>query len=114
MASARHVSERLAARPFYPEGRSGRALMRLALAAYRAGNDAGSGYAPYRDEPGDDTIDEAIACAERDGWELVLPRSTSDEVAVLRNGDGEWMAIGGDAMDRNAWAVDITNAMEED
>ena len=78
-----------------------------ALAAWRTGNDSGRGYAPYTDEAGEDTIDEAVACAERDGWTLVLDRNTSDDVAVLRNGDGELMAIGGDAHGRGAWAVII-------
>jgi len=81
--------------------------MRQALALYRAGNDAGRGYAPYTDEAGDDTIAEAVACAERDGWEVVLARETSSDVVVLRNGDSEWLAIGGDAMGRGAWAVEI-------
>ena len=85
--------------------------MALAVAAYRAGNNAGSGYAPYRDEAGEDTIAEAVACAERDGWTLVLDRISSETVAVMRNGDGELMAIGGDAMGRGAWAVDITSAV---
>jgi hypothetical protein len=82
--------------------------MARAVEAYRAGNNRGEGYAPYTDEAGDDTIDEAIACAERDGWSLLLERCLSDDVAVLRNGDGELMAIGGDAMGRGAWAVPLS------
>jgi len=85
--------------------------MAQAVAAYRAGNDAGAGYAPYRDEPGEDTVNNAVEAAERDGWELVLSRRTSDDVALLRNADGEWMAIGGDGMGRNAWAVDVSTAL---
>ena len=50
--------------------------------------------------------------ADWDGWTLVLERTNSDAVAVLRNGDGELMAIGGDAMGRGAWAVDITSAVQ--
>ena len=83
--------------------------MAVAVAAYRDGNNRGAGYAPYTDEPGEDSIEEAVACAERDGWTLVLDRTNSDTVAVLRNGDGELLAIGGDAMGRGAWAVDITS-----
>jgi hypothetical protein len=79
--------------------------MTQALEAYRAGNNAGMGYAPYQDEPGE----AAVEAARRvDGWEVVLDRNTSDDVVVLRNGDGELLAIGGDAMGRGAWAVDIT------
>ena len=81
--------------------------MAEAVTAYRDGNNRGAGYAPYTDEPGDDTIEEAVACAERDGWTLVLDRTNSETVAVLRNGDGELMAIGGDASGRRAWAVDL-------
>ena len=89
--------------------------MRQAVYAYRCGNNAGAGYAPYADEPGDGSVEEAVAAAERvDGWALVLERSTSEDVAVLRNADGEWMAIGGDAMGRGAWAVDITTAVRRD
>jgi hypothetical protein len=86
--------------------------MAVAVAAYRDGNNRGAGYAPYTDEPGEDSIEEAVACAERDGWTLVLDRTNSDTVAVLRNGDGELLAIGGDAMGRGAWAVDITSAVQ--
>jgi hypothetical protein len=81
--------------------------MRTAIAAYRAGNHAGEGYAPYTDEAGDDTIESAAAAAERDGWTVLLDRRTSDEVLVLRNGDGELLAIGGDAAGHGAWAVPI-------
>ena len=72
--------------------------MAVAVAAYRDGNNRGAGYAPYTDEPEEDSIEEAVACAERDGWTLVLDRTNSDTVTVLRNGDGELLAIGGDAM----------------
>lgn len=78
---------------------------------YRKGNDAGLGYAPYTDEertPEDDSIDFAIECAKRDGWELILSRDTSEDVAVLGNEDDELMAIGGDAMGVGAWAVIIS------
>lgn len=81
--------------------------MSAALSAWRHGNDAGSGYAPYTDEAGDDTIDEAVRCATRDGWTVVLDRTSSDTIVVLRNDDGEWMGIGGDAMGCGAWAVDL-------
>lgn len=81
--------------------------MSEALARYNRGNDRGLGYPPYTDDTSDDTIKEAIACAERDGWTLLLARDTSDQIAVLQNDDGELMAIGGDAGGRMAWAVDI-------
>ena len=45
--------------------------MAAAVAAYRAGNDRGEGYAPYTDERGEDTVDAAVEAAQRvDGWEL--------------------------------------------
>ncbi len=81
--------------------------MTEALRLYRIGNNTGCGYSPYTDEASDDTIDSAVEAASRDGWELVLDRTNSDEVAVLRNGDGEMMAIGGDAVGHGAWAVMI-------
>ena len=87
--------------------------MTRAVEAYRAGNNAGRGYAPYTDEPGEDTIEAAVEAAQRmDGWEVVLDRRTSDDVVVLRNADGELMAIGGDAQGRGAWAVDISGAVQ--
>ena len=73
---------------------------------FRQGNDAGMGYAPYADVPGDDTIEAAVAAAEADGWELVLASRSTSDVTVLRNGDGELMAIG----DANGpWAVIISD-----
>jgi len=83
-----------------------------AIKAYELGNGQGLGYAPYTDEPGDDTVDEAIECAERDGWELVLSAESTSHVAVLRNGDGKLLAIGGDGKSNGAWAVDITALIE--
>ena len=73
-----------------------------ARALYRAGNDAGRGYSPSDD----DTVDGAIAGL---GGTLVLARATTDDVAVLAV-DGELVAVGGDAMGREAWAVDIVTA----
>jgi hypothetical protein len=103
------LSEARPGRAHYGEedARMATITMVQAVEAYRAANNRGEGYAPYTDEAGEDTIDEAIACAERDGWSLLLERHTSDDVAVLRNGDGEHMAIGGDAMGRGAWAVSL-------
>lgn len=73
---------------------------------FRLGNDAGDGYAPYTDVPGDDTIDAAIEAAAADGWEVELRGETTSDVTVLRNGDGERMAIG----DVNGpWAVPISD-----
>lgn len=86
--------------------------MAAAVAAYRDGNDRGAGYAPYTDKEREDTIAEAVACAERDGWTVVLDRTNSDTVSVLRSAEGKLMAIGGDAMGRGAWAVDITGAVQ--
>ncbi len=84
-----------------------------ALRLYRAGNDAGAGYSPYTDVAGDDTIDSAVIAAEADGWERVLDRTTSDAVVVLRDADGDLLAIGGGAMGRGAWAVVISEEAVE-
>jgi hypothetical protein len=81
-----------------------------AAKAFRIGNNRGEGYAPYTDEAGDDTIDEAVRCFKADGWTVVFERYTSEEVAVVRNADGEYVAIGGDATGRGAWAVPIEQA----
>jgi hypothetical protein len=91
------IESRLGARLTQSEARS----------RYTRGNNEGLGYAPYTDDAGDDTIEEAVAAAQRDGWELILARETSEDVAVLRDADGGLMAIGGDAMGNGAWAVDI-------
>lgn len=82
--------------------------MAQALRLYRAGNDAGLGYAPYADEACDDSIDEAVACAEADGWTVVLHRETSEAVLVSDGPGGGTMAIGGDAFGMGAWAVIIS------
>lgn len=80
---------------------------------YTRGNNAGCGYAPYADVAGDDTIEAAVEAAQADGWTLVLSRETSDDVAVLRDGDGALMGIGGDAHGNGAWAV-ILSEVESD
>ena len=85
-----------------------------AVRLYRIGNNAAVGYAPYTDEPGADAIDAAVEAVGAEGWEVVLPRRNSDEVVVLRDGGGALLAIGGDAMGRNAWAVDLDRAREVD
>jgi hypothetical protein len=82
--------------------------MKQAVEAFNLANSRGEGYAPYTDDVTDDSIEQAVAAAERDGWVEVLARETSQDVVLLRNGDGEYMAIGGDAMGRNAWATPIT------
>ena len=78
-----------------------------ANAAFQVGNNRGEGYAPYTDEAGDDTIDEAVRCFVADGWTVVFDRHCSNDVAVVRNADGEFVAIGGDASGNGAWAVSI-------
>ena len=78
--------------------------------AYGVGDAAGRGFSFSGDGGGDDTVDDAIAYALRDGWILERRHDGSDDVAVLRHEDGRWIAIGGDGMGRQAWAVDITSA----
>ena len=81
-----------------------------ANAAYRAGNDRGEGYAPYADVPGDDSVADAVAAAGADGWEVELRPDNTSDVVVLRNADGDLLAIGGDAVGHGAWAVIIHDA----
>jgi hypothetical protein len=84
---------------------------------YALGNNSGHGYAPYTDvpmQPGDESIAAAIEAAQADGWEIEIERETSEDVAVLRNGDGEMMAIGGEADGSGAWAVIISDVDQED
>lgn len=71
---------------------------------YRAGNDAGRGFAPDGE-----TVDEAVASYVEAGGALVLARHDSDEVAVVSSpwSDHTLIAIGGDAGGRNAWAVEL-------
>ena len=68
-------------------------------------NNAGHGYAPYTDVAGDDTVDAAVEAAEADGWDLVGEEPGS--IKILRNGDGEYMGIGGDGSGKGAWACDL-------
>lgn len=75
--------------------------MRTAVQAYRAGNNAGRGYDVQGATVGDAA--NAIIVA---GGELWLQRQTSDDVALVKRGS-ELVAIGGDAMGRNPWAVTI-------
>ena len=82
--------------------------------AYSEGNNAGRGFAPdtepSRRRYGDGTVDDAVAYALRDGWVVVYDCEHAGDMAVLRHEDGRWIAIGGDGMGRQAWAVDITSA----
>ena len=86
--------------------------MRDAKRLYAYGNDRGSGYAPYRDVPGPDTIEAAVTAAEADGWTLILERHTSDDVAVLSDADGALLGIGGDAHGNGAWAVVLSDQIK--
>jgi len=73
-----------------------------ARAQFIAANNAGRGYAPYRDAPGVDTIDAAIVAFEADDWN-VLERG---EVTVLQSEDGDVVLLG----DANGpWAVEATS-----
>jgi hypothetical protein len=81
--------------------------MTEATTLYTAGNNAGKGY-----EPGGATVDDAVTAMVADGGELILDRSTSDDVAVVIDSAGELVAIGGDATGGNAWAVTIVDAAE--
>ena len=86
--------------------------MREALRLYRWGNSCGAGYAPYTDVPGPDTIDAAVAAAVADGWTVVHERRSSEDIAVLVDGDGVLLGIGGDAMGHGAWAVVLSDQLE--
>jgi hypothetical protein len=85
--------------------------MRDAKRLYDWGNDHGLGYPPYVDNVSDDTIASAVLAAQTDGWTIILDRYTSDQIAVLKNGDGELLGIGGDGMGR-AWAVVLSDCVD--
>jgi hypothetical protein len=85
-----------------------RTVQAICRRAYSAANNEGMGYAPYTDEAGDDTHDEAVRCAIADEWEVIVRRGNSEEVTVLGNADGEVLAIGSQADGSGAWAVDLT------
>lgn len=78
--------------------------MDAAREQYRASNDAGRGFAPDGE-----TVDEAVSSYVAAGGALVLPRHSSDDVAVVSSPWSEHtlIAIGGDAFGRNAWAVEL-------
>ena len=77
-----------------------------AKALWRRGNNSGCGYAPVA---GDDTVDAAIEAAQADGWEVIHPANTSDQIAVLRNRDNTLLGIG-DA--HGAWAVVLSDVCD--
>jgi len=74
--------------------------MTSARSLYTAANNKGEGY-----DPDAETVD---AAAEAMGGEIILERHTSDDVALVLNGK-VLTAIGGDAMGRNAWAIDVVS-----
>lgn len=76
---------------------------------YTKGNNAGQGYAPYTDTAADESVNAAVEAAEVDGWEVVLRADTTSDVVVLRNGDGEYLGIGGDGSGNGAWAVVLSD-----
>jgi hypothetical protein len=82
--------------------------MREAKRLYTYGNYHGGGYLPYADVPalGPHTVDTVIEAASADGW------SVSDDIAVLVDGDGTLLGVGGDAMGRNPWAVVLSDEVE--
>ncbi len=73
--------------------------MTEARTLFRSGNNAGNGYSPTGD-----TVEGAAA----EIGQVILSRETSDDVAVVLDGD-KLIAIGGDSAGRNAWAVEIVN-----
>lgn len=70
----------------------------VALAAWRAGNDAGRGF-PVGDD--DDTCE---AAAELEGWTVVARRERDDQICIARRPDGTFVGIG-DA--GGAWGVEL-------
>lgn len=82
--------------------------MQQARAQYRSANTRGRGYAPDFA-----TIEETVAdLVNNYEGEILHARHTSDDVAVVRCGDGEIVAIGGDAAGGQAWAVKFTAETE--
>jgi hypothetical protein len=96
----------------YPPAKPRRMTMtpEQATQAFRTGNNNGEGYAPYTDVPGDNTVDNAIAAFEADGFTVDYRATTDSEVSIIRGADGEVIALGGDAMGCNDWAVVIQTA----
>ena len=80
--------------------------MPAALKLFSQGDDNGRGYAPYTDVPGSDTVEDAVAAAVADGWEVVLSPSTTSEITVLRDADGALMGI---ADKHGPWAVVLSD-----
>lgn len=74
--------------------------MSQARTLYTAANNAGAGYAPDESE-----VSEAVEALNGD---VILERETSEDVAVILDGR-DLVAIGGDAMGRNAWAVTVVD-----
>lgn len=74
-----------------------------ALKAWCEGNNAGLGYGPDAD-----TIDEVVAdLVNNYEGEILFERRNSEEIAVVRCGDGDLVGIGGDAMGRNPWCIKL-------
>jgi hypothetical protein len=81
-------------------------LMRDAVAAFRAGNNAGTGFTVGNVSR--ETIDDAVEYYRECGAKVLLERATSDDVALVRTREDALVAIGGDARGHGAWCVDIT------
>jgi hypothetical protein len=77
--------------------------LKCANAAYREGNHAGRGFAPESS-----LVDEAAKAL----GEVVRERA-GDNVAVVLTSHRRVLAIGGNAMGGDAWAVDVTDALTE-
>lgn len=80
-----------------------RITQKQAQEIYTRENNAGNGYAPD-EERIEDAVREIV---EEFGGEVVCKRTASDEVVAVLCDDGDLVIIGGDAMGRKAWAVQV-------
>lgn len=79
-----------------------------AIVLWRAGNDAGKGFAPDApaDAPEDESVDGAVRAYVEEGWTAIYERCTSDDIAVVYV-EGRLVGIGGDDAGNGAWAVEL-------
>ena len=78
-------------------------IQKIARTVYQARNNAGTGYAPDFDSV-DDVVADLVANYE---GKVLCSRNSSDDVAVVRCGDGEIVLVG-DA--HGPWAVKCSAA----
>lgn len=76
-----------------------------AEALWAAGNNAGRGEAPERDD-----VDAAAEALAANGGEVLHPQRSTDKIAIVRTAEGAIVGIGGDGSGGSAWAVELVAA----